>query len=1070
MPRTLIACSLAFALALAVAAVGLSIRRLHPPFPWQRRPAKVSALRADLVGALGAVRLTAGRLTGFDHAPVQRSRPLDCRACAAIAAAIKRQAERHPSAVTLADYGVVKLAAQSLPDTVELLEQAVARKPNNPVGANDLAVAYIAQAQAEERPHLLSQALEILVRTGDSTPEVRFNHALVLEMLQLRSAASQAWRRYLVGPPEPGWRQEASGRLAALETPTRVEGWQVERPRLETAILRRNPGAVVRGVDPFRQEVRSFAQEQLLPAWGRSHLRGDGAAAERFLRLARALGAALVTVNGERSVADAVSAIDQAGGSPRLAALARGHAAYAEGLAAYGELRVKAAKASLAEAGRGFAEGGSAAADWVDLWLSGVDYYDGRHASAIARLEALLAKPEIRRYPALLGRALWAKGLIELQHMEVGRSVPDLRAALRAYEAIGELENSGTVNYLLAENFDLLGDTEEAWRYRERALCTLQGYPGSIWHNDLLLETTKDLLKEGQIRAALAFEGEELVAARRRGIPPTLAEALLLKARLESQVGEMSQAAESLAEAGSFVTRISDPGIRERLRIESLVTSSQIVGSRDPAAVLASLAEAIAYFKTAGLGHQTAFCYLLRARARLALGDAVAAEGDLRAGIEAYEAARDSLDHPSLRASYLEQWQPLFDEMILLQAARRQQPEEARVFAERAKVNLLCRTGETAGSAQPASATADPFCRAAGRASLVEIQHALPARASLVEYALLPDRVLIWVIGRHSFTLVTHPVPAAEVERLVESLLSALRDGRSPEESRRAGAALFEHLVRPMAAQVEADGRLILVPDKILSSLPFAALYDEAKRSYLVEQQVLSIEPSASFYVAKRRGAAPPPERWRLLAVAPAESAEIESLGPLPNAELEVTETARLYPRHQMLTGAEATSRRFLAALPGADAVEFAGHAVTNRREPSLSRLVFSPDPAAASSAMLFARDLRQASLDHLRLVVLSACATAPGSRARGTGFAGMTQAFLEAGTPAVVATLWKVNDTAARHVVLEFHRRLLAGEDGASALRSAQLALLHDRAEFLRQPAGWAAFELIGALQEPEL
>jgi len=149
--------------------------------------------------------------------------------------------------------------------------------------------------------------------------------------------------------------------------------------------------------------------------------------------------------------------------------------------------------------------------------------------------------------------------------------------------------------------------------------------------------------------------------------------------------------------------------------------------------------------------------------------------------------------------------------------------------------------------------------------------------------------------------------------------------------------------------------------------------------------------------------------------------------------------------------------------------VEFAGHAIANREEPSFSRLVFSPDPAAAGSALLFARDLRQMRLDHLRLVVLSACATAPGSRTRGAGFAGITQAFLEAGTPAVVATLWRIDDAAARRVVLEFHRRLLAGEDGASALRSAQLALLHDRADLLRQPPGWAAFELIGALQEPE-
>jgi CHAT domain-containing protein/tetratricopeptide (TPR) repeat protein len=1060
-----------FSRALAPASVVIAIAGwacgIRLPFLSPGHAKRISELRADLIGALGTARLSEARLAGFGYAPFPGSGAASCKGCTAVVGAIRQRAEHQPSAATLSDYGVVKVAANKLAEAVGLLQQAVARRPGDEVALNDLAAVFIAEARAEHRPLLLLQALEALAGTDDSSPEARFNHALVLERLQLRSEARKAWRRCLAAEPDPGWRREARLRLTSLEAPTRAAEWRAEQPLLEAAVQRGDLAAVDGIVNRFHQEVRSLAQERLLPAWGTSYLHGDGVAAAQALGAARLVGAALMKLNGDRSVADAMAAIERASGNPSLsAALARGHMAYGSGVTAYLEPRIGEARTRFAEAKRGFREGGNVAAGWVDLWLAALDYYEGRHSDAVERLDPLLASSEIRRYPALRGRALWERGLVEMEHMAIDRSLVDLQAALREFESAGELENGGALNFLVAENFEMLGELEEAWRYREQALAALKNYPDSIWLHNLLVEASRALLRQGLVHAALAFQDEDLMVARRRGRPVTLVEALLLKARLEAQLGDEGQASRDLEEAGASVAAVADVKMRQRMRIESLVARSQVVGARQPAAVVGLLTQAIAYYQAARVGNLVAPCYLLRARARLELRDDLGAEGDLRAGIGAYEAARSSLTSEWRRATYLEQWQPLFDEMILLLAARRHKPEEALAFAERAKVGLLCRVG---GGGQSARSADESFCRSGGRASLLAIQRALPERAALVEYALLPDRVLIWVVRRSAFALAEHPVKADEVPRLVEDLLLALRDGRPPDGSRQAGAALFEQLVRPIAAWLAEGDRLILVPDKELSAVPFAALYDAARRSYLVERWPLSVEPSASFYAAKRSLSDVPPRQWRLLAVAPAQSAGVEALGALQGAASEAAATAALYPRHRLLTGAEATSVRFLAALRNADAVEFAGHAIADPQEPPLSRLVLAPDPAAAGSSMLFARELRQMSLGHLRLVVLSACATAPGSRARGEGVSGIAQAFLEAGAPAVLATLWRVDDAAARRMVLEFHRRLLAGEDGASAVRSAQLALLRDRDEALRQPSGWAAFELVGALLEPE-
>ena len=90
---------------------------------------------------------------------------------------------------------------------------------------------------------------------------------------------------------------------------------------------------------------------------------------------------------------------------------------------------------------------------------------------------------------------------------------------------------------------------------------------------------------------------------------------------------------------------------------------------------------------------------------------------------------------------------------------------------------------------------------------------------------------------------------------------------------------------------------------------------------------------------------------------------------------------------------------------------------------------------------------------------MLSACETALGTLTRGDELTGLTRAFIYAGTPSVITTLWQVNDRSAFELMGEFYRQLRAGRNKAEALRLAQLAIL----DLHPQPYHWAAYELIG-------
>jgi CHAT domain-containing protein len=151
-------------------------------------------------------------------------------------------------------------------------------------------------------------------------------------------------------------------------------------------------------------------------------------------------------------------------------------------------------------------------------------------------------------------------------------------------------------------------------------------------------------------------------------------------------------------------------------------------------------------------------------------------------------------------------------------------------------------------------------------------------------------------------------------------------------------------------------------------------------------------------------------------------------------------------------------------------------HAIVQDEDPFGSFLAVTPG-ANGADGLLTARKIYSLSLD-ADLVVLSACRSA-GGRVSGDGIATFARAFMYAGTPSLVASVWDVADQPANRLLPDFYREWLGGATKARALRTAQLRLLRDlRANKLQidtplgkialpeHPAFWAGFVLFG---EPE-
>lgn len=143
--------------------------------------------------------------------------------------------------------------------------------------------------------------------------------------------------------------------------------------------------------------------------------------------------------------------------------------------------------------------------------------------------------------------------------------------------------------------------------------------------------------------------------------------------------------------------------------------------------------------------------------------------------------------------------------------------------------------------------------------------------------------------------------------------------------------------------------------------------------------------------------------------------------------------------------------------------VHLATHGIINSDFPELSGVVLSliDENGNAQDGFLRLHDIYNLRLG-ANLVVLSACETALGKEIKGEGIVGLTRGFMFAGSPTVVASLWKVDDRATADLMRRFYQKMLKDNlRPADALRRAQISMLGEKPT--QNPFFWAAFTVQG-------
>lgn len=297
-------------------------------------------------------------------------------------------------------------------------------------------------------------------------------------------------------------------------------------------------------------------------------------------------------------------------------------------------------------------------------------------------------------------------------------------------------------------------------------------------------------------------------------------------------------------------------------------------------------------------------------------------------------------------------------------------------------------------------------------------------RMLLAEYFLTESQAVVMIAGPEDSEpeLVTVPHPLARIRALVAELAEMLesaprRSEALKEASRLLADPLLSDLVEPVADRLTPGDRVWLVPHDALHRVPLHAV-----GSALAEHSV-AYAPSASVlrHCRDNRGGA----RRRALVVADPPGGPALTFGSAQAVLL-----TGLF-KTENLTGNDAVSGALVRHVGPADILHISAHGVFDATAPMRSGVKLA-------DGLFTAERFLKLKLSGT-LIVLAACRTGVAAVRPGDELLGLVYSLLHAGAPAVLVSLWTVDELATTILFGHFYDRLASGEHAIDALRWAQ-------------------------------
>ena len=709
----------------------------------------------------------------------------------------------------------------------------------------------------------------------------------------------------------------------------------------------------------------------------------------------------------------------------------------------------------------------------------GLAYHElGEEPQAIEQFEKALAIQHELGKAANEGAAWSNLGAIHYTLGDLQQSLDAFEHALELRKQGGDRRGEANTMAKIAVVRHAFGEDEEALQLFQKALAIDREVGDHAEESTVALNMGSVFMAQARYAEAVDSFDRGMRIQEQFGKSKDWANQLSAKAVAFTAMGRYAEAQKALED--SLAAHRSMENRRGESEALGRMAALQLAQGR-PAEGAASAAAALRIAEAIGEKRSQAEALYRLARCQKAIerpGDALAS---INRALALSESVREGVPDYDLRASFFSTIRDQYDLKVglLMQNGDSAAAFEAAESSRARSLYDLLRNRLPPGAAPET-----------GSVAAADLQKQLDSGTVALEYSL----------GRESsylFVVTADGLRAISLERR-EQIESVARRLYAKWSTRQDSAADCETLSRMLLGAVrnELKGkRVVVVPDGALAYIPFDALYAAAGRRLIEDCDVVAAVSLSSLKLMRDRIQGRPPAT-RLVAVfadpvftnddprvhpGAASSAQtvhnaeltrsatdvgLAHLERLVSSRREAAAIAALAPeklRWQALDFDASLTAVNDPKLADYRILHFATHGLMNSRDPRLSGLVLSllDRQGRPVDGFLRAGDVANLKLG-ADLVVLSACQTALGKELRGEGLLGLARAFMYAGAPRVIASLWKVADSATSDLMSSLYQPLLQKRVAASeALRSAKLRMM--RNPLRSAPYYWAGLALEG-------
>lgn len=965
-------------------------------------------------------------------------------------------------------------------EAIDNLEKALVKDMKNSQILNDLAIAYLERGDQQEQPSDLLHALSLVnqaLSLDSSLLETKFNQALLLEKNYLFLQAKQSWQEYLTSETDPDWQKEAKNHINNLEQLLNEQNNQNIEEQLIVEIEKENSEKIKYIVTQNPHLARIFVLEKLIPQWA-ALVNIEKDKAIKLIKGGKIIGEIILNLQQDKGVIDIIEFIIKTSEvSEKEALLAQAHLTYAEGEIALNKYENSKAKELFEKAIKLFAQiQDENYKSWSLFQIARCEIVLSEYQKSLSLLKLVIKFSQEKTHLYLLARSWWVTGLIQDYQSNFSYSLNSKQLAINYLEQISDNEGIAVVNMLVAETLVNLKNFDGLGVYQHKALSNIIKVKNSKWTFNIIWGIGKELFRVGELEASSYFYKELQSLANKENNQTYRFSSLLENAQLQQKLGNVALANSYLAIAYQELEKIPDLTYQLSSKQLFLITQAQFNVETQPQIALNKLVKLEEILPKDDPIYKTAILRL-QAKAYLALKEYDQAETALTESIKLFENQRGKITDERYRLSFFEEPQSIYEDMVKFQINQKQQISTAFDYAELARSRALLDAID--GRAKAIKIDTRQELQIEGTTkplNLSSIQKALPKEVILIRYLVLSDQIYTWLITKDNVDFIKYEIAEIELERQISRFRSVIIDFNSAANSIEAAShPIYKAVVAPLKPYLKKfthnQSNLVIIPDKSLYALPFAALIDPETKKYLIEDYAITISTSSTIYLrclaedSKRATK----EKGNILAIGDPTfvRSHFNNMRYLSGAKEEASAIAKLYPLSTLLLEKQATKDTFLREASKYDVVHYAGHALIEPASPLFSKLLLAAPENAPDSydEALYAHEIYGCKFDRTRLVVLAACKTAGGLRTHGEGMVSLARPFLARGVPSVIASLWDADDKASVELFKEFHKQRLAGNDAANALRIAQVSLLKHNHQNLSHPRMWGLFQVIGGV-----